>query len=280
MEENKVKDKFKGVWLSHSSINDFLNCPRLYYLRAMYKDPLTGHKITRIEPPLVLGQVVHDTIDSISTLPVEARLEAPLMAQFDSLWKENLGEKGGFKDKTQEDEYYERGRLMIQRIIDHPGPLAEKAVKITEPLPWYWISDSENLILCGKVDWLIYKQDTDSVHILDFKTGRHEEKEESLQLPIYHLLVKNTQKRAITGASYWYLFTKDEPTETILPSIEEANDKVMTIGRRIRLARQLGHFECKNGIEGCRHCAPLEAIKNGKGKKVGESKMRQDLYIL
>ena len=56
-------------------------------------------------------------------------------------------------------------------------------------------SPEENIILCGKIDWLKYNEDTDSVCIIDFKTGKHDENGESLQLPIYQLLLKNLQKR-------------------------------------------------------------------------------------
>ena len=44
------KDKYKAIWVSHSSISDYLNCPRLYYLRNVYKDPQTGKKISIINP--------------------------------------------------------------------------------------------------------------------------------------------------------------------------------------------------------------------------------------
>lgn len=273
-----MADKFSGVWLSHSSIGDFLNCPRLYYLRAIYKDPITGHKISRVEPALTLGGVVHDVLESLSVLPATERMTTPIMAQYELAWKEVSGKKGGFKTIVEELEYKERGKKMLERIIAHPGPLLEKAIKIAEDLPWYWLNEEENLILCGKIDWLVYKPETDSVQILDFKTGKYEEKETSLQLPIYHLLVKNTQKREVSGAAYWYIAKDDEPHEVSLPSLTDAYDKVLTIGRRIKLARQLAHFECPQG--GCKYCIPLEAIKNGKGEKVGESKIRQDLYIL
>ena len=241
---------------------------------------MTGHKISRVEPALTLGGTVHDVLESLSVLPTEERMKTPILAQYELLWKNVTGKRGGFKTAVEELEYKERGRKMLQRIIEHPGPLLEKAIKIQDDLPSYWLNEEENLILCGKVDWLIYKPETDSVHILDFKTGKHDEKESSLQLPIYHLLVKNTQKREVSGASYWYIAREDEPREVTLPSLTEAYDKVLTIGRRVKLARQLEHFECPQGSGGCRYCIPYEAIKNGKGEKVGESKTRQDLYFL
>lgn len=274
-------DKFSAVWLSHSSLKDFITCPRLYFLRAVYKDPLTGHKITQVTAPLTLGQVVHDTIDSISELPASSRMDTPLMSKFLGLWNEVSGERGGFRDPVEEKTYKDAGVAMIERLMAHPGPLLEKAIKIKEELPHYWFNEAEGFILCGKIDWLIYKEDTDSVHILDFKTGKREESDDSLQLPIYHMLVKNTQNREVSGASYWYLQKDDNPIEKPLPETTRATDEIMSIARRMKLARQLAHFTCQSGNpEGCRHCAPLEAIKNGKGKKVGVSKMRQDIYIL
>lgn len=271
-------DKFKAVWLSHSSIRDFLTCPRLYYLRSIYKDPLTRRKIALVEPPLTLGGVVHDTIDAISTLPSSDRKDYPLLKKFEAEWEKVKGIRGGFKTHEQEMEYFEKGRRMIQRIVNHPEPLLKKAIKIKEPLPNYWISKEENLLLSGKIDWLMYTEETDSVHILDFKTGKHDEREDSLQLPIYQLVVINTQERKVDGASYWYLDRDNEPKAVTLPDPAVTTESVLTVGRRIKLARQLDHFECETK-GGCRYCAPYEAILQGKAQKVGEGSY-QDLYVL
>ena len=78
MEVNN-KDKFKALWLSHSSIGDYLKCPRLYFLRNVYKDPISGHKFTVMTPPLALGQAVHEVVESLSVLPTEERLKNSLV---------------------------------------------------------------------------------------------------------------------------------------------------------------------------------------------------------
>ena len=83
-----MKDKYTAVWVSHSSITDFLKCPRAYFLHNIYKSPKTGHKITIVSPPLALGQTVHEIIESLSNLPVEKRFEEPLIAKFDKAKKE------------------------------------------------------------------------------------------------------------------------------------------------------------------------------------------------
>lgn len=274
-----MKDKYKAVWVSHSSIADFIACPRAYYLRNVYKDPKTGNKITITSPSLSLGSAVHEVIESLSVLPVSERLSISLLKKFDVAWQKVTGKLGGFKDQSQEEEYKERGRLMLRKVEEHPGPILKKAVKIpTDFIPNYYLSEEDDIILCGKIDWLEYLENTDSVHIIDFKTGKNEEGEESLQLPIYLLLATNTQSRPVTKASYWYLDKSDELTPKELPNMADSKDKVLTIARRIKLARQLNHFVCPTN--GCMKCRPLERILKSEGEKVGVSDTRQDIYIL
>jgi hypothetical protein len=125
---------------------------------------------------------------------------------------------------------------------------------------------------------LEYEEKTDSVHIIDFKTGKNEEKEDSLQLPIYLLLATNTQSKKVSGASYWYLDRDDGIVEKKLPDTRESFEKVYTVARRIKLARQINHFKCPK--DGCYACRPYERILKGDGEKVGVSDTKQDMYIL
>ena len=274
-----MKDKYKAVWVSHSSISDFIVCPRAYYLRNVYKDPKTGNKITVTSPALSLGQAVHEVIEGLSVLSVEERLKISLLKKLDIAWEKVSGKLGGFKDKEQEDEFKERGKIMLKRVEEHPGPILNKAVKIpSDFIPNYYLSKEEDIILCGKIDWLEYLEKTDSIHIIDFKTGKNEEGAESLQLPIYLLLATNTQSRTVTKASYWYLDKSDDLIAKELPNYEDSLDKVLTVARRIKLARQLKHFICPT--KGCMKCRPLERIMKNEGQKVGVSDTRQDIYIL
>ncbi len=273
-----MKDKYSAVWVSHSSIGDYLKCPRAYYLKNMYRDPKTNHKIMLMEPPLALGQVVHEVIDSLSALPAEERFVQSLLARYEETWKKVCGKLGGFRSDEEEQKFKERGASMINRLIAHPGPLKNKAIKIRQELPYFWLSEDDNIILCGKIDWLEYIVDTDSVRIIDFKTGKFDEDEDSLQLPIYVLLVAHCQTKAIAGASYWYLDRDDEPMEVTLPSGEEAQKRVLELAKKIALARKLERFICHQK-DGCRVCRPLENIINGKAQYVGVGGYNQDIYI-
>lgn len=273
-----ASDKFTATWISHSSISDFLKCPRAYYLKNMYKDPKTGHKIQLMAPPLALGQAVHEVIESLSILPTEQRFSVSLLEKYEKVWTKLSGKRGGFTSADTEHRYKERGAQMLRRVTNNPGPLANKAVKLKEKLPSFWLSEEDNIILCGKIDWMEYLSADDSVHIIDFKTSKSEEDGQSLQLPIYILLASRLQKRPVTKISYWYLDFSDYLTTKDLPETTSAEHELLKIGKQIKLARQLGKLECKSG--GCRHCADMERILLGEGELVGVDETNKDIYIL
>lgn len=273
-----MPDKYTATWVSHTSLCDFLHCQRAYYLKNVYRNPDTGHKIQLMSPPLALGSAVHEVIESLSILPTDRRFSEPLLEKFERSWKKVSGKMGGFSDEEHEQRYKARGEAMLKRVITNPGPLKNLAVKIKEDLPHYWLSEDDEIILCGKIDWLEYLPNVDAVHIIDFKTSKKEEDGNSLQLPIYHLLVHNCQHRTVKKASYWYLEFSDDLTEKELPDLEEAREQIMDPARKMKLARKLELFKCLHG--GCSACESLERVIRGEGELVGTNSYNQDVYIL
>lgn len=274
-----MPDKFSATWISHTSLSDYLLCPRSYYLKNIYKDRSTGHKLQIVSPALSLGSAVHAVLEGLAQLPTEDRFKKSLVLSLDDQWLNHEGKKGGFKNQEEEYLYKERGKAMLRRVMDNPGPLGKLSVKLKQDFLYYWLNEEENIILCGKIDWLEYLPESDSVHIIDFKTSKKEEKANSLQLPIYLLLAQNCQNRKVDKMSYWYLEFDNLPTRIDFVNLEEPNSRILEIGRKIKLARKLNNLKCPNGIEGCFACRSLEAVLRGEGEKVGETK-RHDLYYL
>lgn len=272
-------DKYSAVWLSHSSISVFKHCPRAYYLSSVYRDPRSGHKVSVITPSMALGSAVHEVLESLSTLPTDHRFDLSLIERFQSVWQKVSGQMGGFSDQATEDQYKKRGEDMLRRVMAHPGPLGNKAVKIKMDLPYYWISEEDNLILCGKLDWLEYLESEDTIHIIDFKTGVGEESIDSLQLPIYHLLAHNCQTRPVKKVSYWYINRDDFPLEKPLSDLKKSQALVLKVGKAMKLARSLERFKCPEGDAGCKHCLPYEKILRGEATFVGTGGYGTDLYV-
>jgi ATP-dependent helicase/DNAse subunit B len=272
-------DRYSAVWVSHSSISDFLACPRAYYLKNVYKDPKTQHKIQLMSSPLALGQAVHEVVESLSNLKTDMRFSQPLTERLEEVWDRVSGEKGGFSNPDVEAQYKRRAESMLRRLTQHPGPLLNLAYKINMELPYFWLSEEDNIILCGKIDWLEYLPETESVHIIDFKTGAGKEAQDSLQLPIYLLLASHCQKYPVEKASYWYIDQDDDPRPQKLPDLESSHQDVLKIAKRIKLARQLGSFNCPQ-VKGCHACRPYEALLEGKGERVGTGEHGHDIYIL
>lgn len=275
-----MPDKFAATWVSHTSINDYLSCPRAYFLKNVYKDPDTSRKVQLMSPPLALGSAVHEVIESLSQLPTEDRFKESLLKKFDLAWKKVSGKRGGFWSDDVEQQYKQIGEQMIRTVMENPGPVGRKSVKIKADLPQFWLSEEDEIILCGKIDWLEYLPEDDSVRIIDFKTGKSSESDESLQLPIYSLLVHNVQRRKVAGASYWYLRNSAELEEKKLPDLQQAHEDVLKVAKKIKTARKLGHFKCSGGEQGCWACRPMEAVVSGEAQLVGVNDYNQNIYIL
>lgn len=123
-------DKYSAVWVSHSSMGDFLKCRRLYYLHNMYKNPKTNAKISLVSPHMSLGIAVHEVLEGLGDYKSEERMNRDLLADYENAWKKVTGRKGGFKTPEEEAEFKARGKRMIENVIKDPRMLPNKIVKL------------------------------------------------------------------------------------------------------------------------------------------------------
>lgn len=315
MVKNEQKqDKYSAIWLSHSSVSDFLKCERLYYLRNVWKNT-NGRKINIVSPQMSLGSAVHAVIEPLAELKVSERecALAPslmgragegLLNKFENVWKKYSGLTGGFESVEEEMEYKERGERMIQNVIENPGPIIQKTVKFYNGdfIPNIYLSEEENIILCGLVDWVEYLEATDTLRVIDFKTGLRDEKDDSMQLPIYKILVESLQKRKVENGAYWYLDRERfyKVKEILDEDVELIKEKLLEIGKQIKekkaaktLLEMEDNFKCRysENREGCKYCREVEMIYQfDKGlfsidnaplvKYLGVGEYKQDLYFV
>jgi len=276
----KYKYPFGAMWISHSSISDFERCPRLYWLKNVYKDPQVGKKVQIVNPHMTLGTAVHDSIEKIRYLPRDLRFEKSLTHIFEEVWVNFEGKTGGFKDTDEEKEFKAKGYKMIKRVEENPGPL--KSLSIALKAKGEMVSSmslTEDIILCGNVDWVEVLGDG-SLHIIDFKTGKNEEKSDSLQLPIYLLLAAAfNPNRPVTKLSYWYLDKSDLPTEAPMPNMEGVWERLKEIGQSMKNAKKAYPTGIPCPFKGCRYCKEYDAILEGKLKRVGYDQAREKILF-
>jgi len=265
-----------AVFISPSSIADFDKCPQLYYYRNVYRSP-RGLKIQIINPSLALGQSIHDALEIFVRLPIPERTKESLLSKFDFIWNNLSGERGGYTSTEEEKAFKARGLAMLDRFMQNDHFLKTEMF----PIPNFPKAElGDDLILTGKLDWL--EKDEQGLHLIDFKTGKNEEREDSMQLPIYGVLVSELFKDSQVRASYWYLDSSSEIVDYSLPDLKETKEKLKQKGEIIKMTRQTQSFRCQSGGESCWACKDILAVAQGKGKLVTMDPVnrKQEIYIL
>ncbi len=268
----------KYLWISHSAINAFDRCPQSYYYQYQYKNPETGNRIQIVNPYFSLGLSVHQAIEELSPLPVKERVNLPLKDRFDEIWDDFSGKKGGFISKKQEEEFKKRGELMIDRVVNSDF-LEKPSIEIKENIPNIDLIPEEDIKLVGSLDWIRVMPDG-GFHIIDFKTGKNKESNNSLQLPIYNILASEKLDGEVKKFSYWYLNSEDELTDKKLGSLEESieiiKDKALEIKDHVENNNYPCHYNGK-----CFSCGDYDKIFNGQAEFLGtDSESGKDLYFV
>ena len=267
----------KTLWISYSAIKNFDNCSRLYYFTNVYRNPKTGNRVQIVNPYLSLGSAVHDTIDEVLDLAPSKRVNASLTKRLEKVWKRYEGKRGGFISGKQESEFKKRGIKMIKKV-EGSEMLSRRSLKKESELPKMRLFEGVDLV--GSFDWIEILPNN-SLHIIDFKTGRSQENGKSLQLPIYQILAKNSYGRKVKKLSYWYLENKSKPTPKKITEIDKSLDEIKTKADAIKGAIERSDFSCSSNYPRCFWCRKYESIISGRAELIGtDEEMKKDLYYL
>lgn len=264
------------LWISHSALRAFERCPQSYYYQYQYRNPDTGNRIQIVNPYFSLGLSVHETIEDLSPLSIEERLNLSLQDQFEKNWKKYSGKKGGFISSKQEEKFKKRGERMIERVLES-GFLEKPSIEIDETVPSIDLIPEENIKLVGSMDWIQVLPE-DGLHIIDFKTGKSKEGKKSLQLPIYNILANSKLDGKIEKISYWYLESDDELTSRKLDSIDNSLEKIKKKALEIKDHVENNNYPCHyNGR--CFACGDYKRIFAGQAEFLG-TQNGKDLYFV
>lgn len=266
------------IYLSYTSLKDFLKCPRSYYLKNIYKDPQSGFRMQIASPYLTLGSTVHDSVKWYLDLKGQVT-KKQLEEKFRNLWLKYRGKKGGFSSNEIEGDFGKRGLKMLNNFLENVQNLEKSAPNITFPK----FNLIESIILIGNFDFMGEREDG-SLHVVDFKTGANDEKD-PIQLYIYAILAEANLEKNVSSASFWYLDREDRPREIVLdalePKLEWLKEKALEIKKAINKNKWICIKDYAQDGALCRDCRDYQAIIDGKGQfQFSDYRYKKDVYFL
>ncbi len=263
-----------AIYLSHTSIKDFLSCPAAYYLKNLYRDPITGHKLQVASPHLTLGIAVHNTIDWFCSQDPKPSKEQTIQ-KYRQIWKNYRLKRGGFETLEEEASYGKRGLQMIENFYNHYTALdpCQACVKF----PKYHLL--EDVILIGNMDYIGLRSDG-SFSVVDFKTGVHDEIS-PLQLVIYAILTEANMGKEVTEAGFWYLDRDDLPKPVVLDPVQQTLDYLIDVAKQVKLAIQQNEWVCRRDPGLCKSCREYRSLLEKKGEFLySDTAFKKDIYFL
>jgi len=267
------------TWISHSSLSDFEKCPHFYFLRNLYRDKAFGNnfRIQVANPYLSLGEIVHDAIDNfVNRYPPTERNKDKLMYELSRGWLLKPRKIGGFKSSSQEKEFKDRSVAMAERFFANKD-FAGKTPMTAPDFPKKKLFPEKEIVLVGNFDWL--EPYEDGLHILDFKTGQHEEADDSLQLPIYTILANETLNKPVRKTSYWYLDKDKAPKEVQMKDLGAALKMVEQRALAVEKTKLADNFP--HNSENCIFCKEYEAVLKGEAEHVAtDFKRKREVFFV
>jgi len=263
-----------ALYISYTSLNDFLKCPRAYYLKNIYRNPKNGFKLQIASPYLTLGSTVHDAIKWFLELEEKVGKDE-LIKTYKNFWQKYRGKRGGFVSLEEEGNFGKRGLMMLENFLNNVHVLEKPLPPVV--FPKYNLV--EDVILIGNFDFVGEREDG-TLHIVDFKTGAKDE-EETLQLYIYAILAESNLQRPVSAASFWYLDREDTPREIVLDPLEPKLEWLKQKALEIKQAITNNSWVCIRGDQTCRDCSNYQAIIDGKGAfQFSDYRYKKDIYFL
>jgi putative RecB family exonuclease len=177
------------------SLNMFLLCPRQY--KFQYIDHLGGI-YRKSRPYFTMGDHVHATLkDFLSVVPVSERNLTRLEDLLREKWRRY---RKGFNDREDEKRWGQKALNQLSWFAKNQD-LSVMPFMVED---YHSVAITSNIILKGKID-RVDKEADDSLHIIDYKTGKMPSEISQIQLQIYALILSKKQDLPPQKASYLYL---------------------------------------------------------------------------
>ena len=246
---------------SPSKLGLFEKCPKSYQFN--YLDPIYSKMKSDLNKMpenifsfFTLGRAVHNAITLFFHAQEEERSWENLKNTLKVTWtseaqrnkKMPLGKWGGFKSIEQEREAYNQALLMLKNFFSMQIKDSKIVYLPTSDIR-HSIKDYQDLItpinedfdISGKFD-LITENEDESLHIIDFKTGKNEDSD-SFQLKFYKVLAEEKFKKPASKASFFFLRSGSRKEFEL--DAQDTDDLKSEIIKKIDLINQTKEFKPK-----------------------------------
>jgi DNA helicase-2/ATP-dependent DNA helicase PcrA len=205
-----IVDAFLEQGISATALNNFLDCPWKYFYRNLVRVP------EKPTPSSLYGNALHNALRLFREVSYSTREVQPLSLLLEYL--ETSINQQGFTPTSYKDAQVKGVKALTQWYAENPDvhtypAVCEKKYEVYMSLP----TAPERVLLRGMIDVIEYKGDG-SIHVVDYKTGKHRSRDEiegktkngtgdyKRQLDFYSILLE--------------LSESDKPTESRLEFIE------------------------------------------------------------
>jgi len=227
--------------LSLSKIATFKQCCQRY--KFLYVDGL-GDVYGKPRPYFTMANHLHATLqDFLSIQPVTLRTSATMKKLLTKNWRRY---RVGFRDNRDELRWQEKALTQLEGFVSNHDvskqPLVMEELMEAEVTP--------GLTLRGRVD-RIDREPDDSLHVIDYKTGKLPQEIDWAQLELHALIASKHFTWPVRKVSYLYLSQSLMRSTQISPGeLRRVQWDVMAVAKRIARERR---FHPSVGIW-CRNC--------------------------
>ncbi|NNN06681.1 MAG: PD-(D/E)XK nuclease family protein [Elusimicrobia bacterium] len=226
--------------LSHSSISLYQECPQKYKFKYIDKIPEKPRHF------FSFGQSVHLALEYFYGVKVP---EPPSLADVLKNYKE-IWVSGGYKDKFQEEEYFEEGR----RILTEFHAKHTKDYHVPFFVEYAFNFEVDGVPVTGRID-RVDKLPDGKLSVLDYKTGKKlatGRLEIDAQLTMYQLACERMLGAEVGELVFYHLPTLKQHRAARRPPalVEELTARIVTTAQSITQEK----FDPKPAESVCRWC--------------------------
>jgi RecB family exonuclease len=203
----------------------------------------------RLRPQDTAGSLLHRVLcDFFSKVPEGERTAETLVRLFEDGWQA-LSPR--YLAMASVDELRAGAVEQLRRFAE-TRDLAAQPVAVE---PYFQVEIAPGVTLFGRVDRIDEERDG-SLHLIDYKTGSHEDEVDARQLRLYAIMAEASLGKPVTRLSFWYL--DDGRTWTVEFKEEDRRDSRSKLIVEVEQMEQISDFQANVGAH-CGHCPYLYA---------------------